>query len=92
METNSNPSAPQEELDKVTPFHPFYSFYAWSFLGHILPISVKKKNWDMVKASRSGPNFSHIFFADDIMLFAKANTKNCNAILDVLNNFCNLAR
>ena len=47
--------------------------------------------WDMVRASRSGPSFSHVFFVDDIMLFAKANTKNCNAIMEVLNNFCNLA-
>lgn len=46
----------------------------------------------MIRASIRGPSFSHIFFANDIILFAKANAKNCNAILEVLNNFCNLAR
>ena len=25
-------NAPQEELDKVIPFHPIYSYYAWNFL------------------------------------------------------------
>ena len=51
----------------------------------------EENKWDMVRASRRGPSFSHVFFADDIMLFAKANTKNCNAIMEVINNFCNLA-
>ena len=50
------------------------------------------KKWHTVKASRGGPSFSYVFFADDIMLFAEANSKNCNAIIEVLNNFCNLAR
>ena len=49
------------------------------------------KGWDKVRASRSGPSFSHVFFANDLMLFAKADYKNCEAIIEVLDNFCNLA-
>ena len=48
------------------------------------------RRWDKVRASRSGPSFSHVFFADDLMLFAKADYKNCEAIIEVLDNFCNL--
>ena len=48
------------------------------------------KGWDKVKASRNGLSFSHVFFADDLMLFAKADHKNCEAIIEVLDNFCNL--
>lgn len=48
--------------------------------------------WDKTKASKNGPSFSHIFFANDILLFAKANAKNCIAILEIMNNFCSLAR
>ena len=47
--------------------------------------------WDRMKASRNGPSFSYVFFADDLMLFAKANHKNCEAIIEVLDNFCNFA-
>ena len=32
-----------------------------------------------------------MFFVDDLMLFAKANTKSCDAILEVLDNFCSFA-
>lgn len=45
-----------------------------------------------MKTSKNGPGFSHILYADDLMLFAKANSKNCDAILRVLNNFYNMAR
>jgi hypothetical protein len=41
-----------------------------------------------VKASCGGPGFSHVFFADDLLLFAKANNKNCEAISNVLEEFC----
>ena len=48
------------------------------------------KSWDKVRASRSGLSFSHVFFADDLMLFAKADYKNCEAITEVLDKFCSL--
>ena len=40
---------------------------------------------------KNGPRFSHIFYADVLMLFAKENSKNYNAVLEVLDNFCNMA-
>ena len=46
---------------------------------------------DKIKASKNGPSFSHVFFADDLMLFVKANAKNCEAIIEVLDTFCKLA-
>ena len=47
--------------------------------------------WDPVKASRNGPAFSHLFFADDLVLFAKADLKNCCHIREVLDSFCELS-
>ena len=35
--------------------------------------------------------FSHLFFTDDLVLFAKTNRKNCLAIKDVLDSFCLLS-
>ena len=43
-----------------------------------------------MKASRSGPAFSHLMFADDLVLFAKANLLNCSTIKDVLDEFCDM--
>ena len=44
-----------------------------------------------MKASSSGPTFSHLFFVDDLVLFAKADPTNCSAIRDVLDVFCSLS-
>nr|XP_023898592.1 uncharacterized protein LOC112010482 [Quercus suber] len=44
--------------------------------------------WSPVRASRSGPSFSHLFFVDDLVLFANADQVNCNTIKLVLNDFC----
>ena len=47
--------------------------------------------WQPVKASQSGPAFSHLFFADDLILFAKADGVNSAAIRDVLDTFCSIS-
>ncbi|XP_065616028.1 uncharacterized protein LOC136061748 [Quercus suber] len=44
--------------------------------------------WKPIKTSRNGIAFSHLFFADDLVFFAKADATNCSTIRDVLNEFC----
>ena len=61
------------------------------FLGQLIQKKCDAKVWCSVKASRSGLAFSHLFFADDLVLFAKANAENCIATREVLDNFCNLS-
>ena len=51
----------------------------------------RERLWNPIKASQSGPAFSHLFFADNLMLFTKANWKNCVAIEEVLESFCELS-
>ena len=60
-------------------------------LGALIEDKCKEKLWNPVKSSQSGPAFSHLFFADDLMLFAKADRKNCIAIRDVLDSFCSFS-
>ena len=49
------------------------------FLGGLIKEKCKGKRmaiWDKVKASKDGPGFLQMFFADDQLLFAKENDKN----------------
>ena len=85
------PFCPLRGIRQGDPISPYLFLLCMEFLGAQITKMCEDNKWDMVRASRSGPSFSHVFFVDDIMLFAKANTKNCNAIMEVLNNFCNLA-
>lgn len=49
---------------------------------------MKKEAWKLIKASRSGPKVSHLFFADDIMLFAEAREDQVSCIKEGLEIFC----
>ncbi|XP_010690686.1 uncharacterized protein LOC104904188 [Beta vulgaris subsp. vulgaris] len=40
-----------------------------------------------VKVSRSGPRISHLFFADDSLLFTRASIQECTVIVDILNKY-----
>ena len=82
------PSRGIRQGDLISPY--LFLLYK-EFLGAQITSMCEDKRWDKVRASRSGPSFSHVLFADDLMLFAKADYKNCEAIIEVLDNFCNLA-
>ncbi|CAL9004798.1 unnamed protein product [Prunus brigantina] len=41
-----------------------------------------------LKISKNGPNISHIFFADDSLIFLRANPINCTNMLSILRNYC----
>lgn len=44
--------------------------------------------WAPIKISRRGPKLSHLFFANDLVLFAKATLANCETISSILEDFC----
>jgi len=60
------------------------------YLGQLIEEKCHMKIWQPVKASQNGPTISHLFFVDDLVLFAKADYINCSAIRDVLDDFCNM--
>lgn len=39
-------------------------------------------------ASRGGPRIFHLFFADDLILFAEASKSQIDVIMECLNDFC----
>ena len=61
------------------------------FLSQLIEDKYYVKLWQPVKASQSGPTFSHILFADDLVLFVKVDYINCSTIRDVLDEFCSLS-
>lgn len=47
-----------------------------------------QKYLEGLKIARSAPIISHIFFADDALIFFKANPKNCWSIKNILHELC----
>lgn len=58
------------------------------FLGQLIEEKCNAKSWKPVKVSRSGLAFSNLFFADDLVLFAKPDHENCVVVREVLDLFC----
>ena len=87
-----DPIFPSRGIRQGDPLSSYLFSLYMDFLGQLIEEKCNAKLWHSVKASQSGLTFSHLMFADDIMLFAKANVVNCSVIRDVLDYFCDLSR
>ena len=79
---------PSRGLRQGDPLSPYIFILCMEFLSSLINKKCDDGVWGRVKASRNGPGFSHIFFADDLLFFAKATQENCEAISKVLEEFC----
>ena len=84
-----DPIYPSRGIRQGDPLSPYLFILCMEFLGHLIEEKCNAKLWQPVKASCGGPTFSHLFFADDLVLFAKADHINCSAVRDVIDAFCN---
>ncbi|XP_056687786.1 uncharacterized protein [Spinacia oleracea] len=44
-----------------------------------------------IRLTRGGPQMTHLFFADDVLLFFIATTDSCSQLVKVLNRFCGIS-
>lgn len=82
---------PTKGIRQGNPLSPNIFIMCMEALGFLIKDKCDSKLWNPVKASRGGPAFSHLFFTDDLVLFGKANIKNCQSMRDVLDVFCDLS-
>lgn len=53
--------------------------------------AVSNNDWQPLSMSRTGPKISHLFFADDVLLFSKAKPSQARLVANVLSKFCSLS-
>ena len=85
------PFYPSRGIRQGDSLSPYLFILCMEVLGALIEEKCKDKLWNSVKASQGGLEFSHVFFVDDLMLFAEADRKNCMAIREVLDSFCELS-
>ena len=85
------PFLPLSGIRQGYPLSLYLFILCMEVLGALITKKCDVKLWDSIKASRGGLAFSHLFFADDLILFVKANRKNCLIVRDVLDSFCSLS-
>ena len=83
---------PLRGIRQKDPLSPYLFILYIEVLRALIEDKCQAKLWNPIKASQSGPVVSHVFFffADDLMLFAKVDRKNCIAIRDALDSFCEI--
>lgn len=84
-----NPFLPSRGIHQGDLLSPYIFIVCMDYLADLINSKVALGNWTGLKTSRDGPTFTHLFFANDLILFAKAIKKNSITIKRVLNTFCN---
>ncbi|OMO73242.1 reverse transcriptase [Corchorus capsularis] len=82
---------PSRGIRQGDPLSPYIFILCLEFLSLTISHKMQLKQWKGFRICRGGPVFSHLFFADDLVLFSKASMESCVLIKEVLNNFCNLS-
>ena len=85
------PFHPSRGIRQGDPLSPYLFIMCMEILRALILEKCEAKLWKPVMASRGRIAFSCLFFANDLVLFAKADHKNFVAIKDVLDTFCALS-
>lgn len=78
---------PTRGIRQGDPLSPYLFIMCMEMLSRSISCSVDYLQWKPIRLSKNGPDISHLFFADDIILFSKITMKSYHDIIDVLNNF-----
>ncbi|XP_021749725.1 uncharacterized protein LOC110715453 [Chenopodium quinoa] len=82
-----NDLIPSRGLRQGDPISPYLFILVSDVLSRMLQLASERKLIHGVRASRNGPEITHLFFADDILLFTRATRQECSVIVDILNKY-----
>ncbi|CAN6679166.1 unnamed protein product [Malus baccata var. baccata] len=80
--------APSRGLRQGNPLSPYLFLMVGEVLSSLIQVAVEKKLIDGVRLGVTGPVLSHIFFADDTLVFMRADEKNCRHLVKLLRDYC----
>lgn len=79
---------PECGLRQGDPISPYIFVLCLQKLSFLISDNLNMRIWRAVKASRSGPPISHLFFADDLLLFMEASINQAIVVKHCLDQFC----
>lgn len=84
------PFVPQRGLQQGDPLSPYCFVICMEVLGKLIGAIVDIGCWKTIKLSRSRSNISHIFFANDLVLFREALSKQAKTMAYIMDVFATL--
>ncbi|KAH1091495.1 hypothetical protein J1N35_018752 [Gossypium stocksii] len=61
------------------------------WLGQAIHSAISEGQWKPIHLSQFGPPISYLFFADDLVIFSKADMIHSRLIKDILGRFCDFS-
>lgn len=83
----SPPFRPKCGLRQGDPLSPYLFLFCMDILSRMLTLAEDIKLIRGLRVSRRSPSFTHLFFADDAMLFFKGNQGSCTSVSEILERF-----
>ncbi|XP_058749860.1 uncharacterized protein LOC131622856 [Vicia villosa] len=87
---NGNPSrrfCPQRGLRQGDPLSPYLFILCADILSGLFRKAALSKDIHGIKVARNAPTISHLFFADDSLLFSRANEAEAIRVLSILQKY-----
>ncbi|XP_056697381.1 uncharacterized protein [Spinacia oleracea] len=78
---------PKCGLRQGDPLSPYLFLFCMDILSHMLLLGVNIGLFKGIKVCRRAPSINHLFFADDSMLFFRANEDSCINLMKIINDF-----
>lgn len=79
---------PERELRQGDSLSPYLFVLCMDTLGHTIKEAVRTGKWNAIRAARHTPTVSHLFFADDFILFGEAGVEQAMNMEGVQKELC----
>lgn len=78
---------PSRGIRQGCPLSPYLFILCAEALSNLLSMAVLTNQFHGLSISRGGPILSHLLFADDCLLFARATTSECSTLTGILSSY-----
>lgn len=79
---------PTRGIRQGDPLSPYLFLFVSEALSSLINKACDAQLLQGLSFCRNGPILSHLLFADDTLLFLKANAQNCRNMMNLLNGYC----
>lgn len=74
------------------PLSPYLFMLCIDWLGRLIHAQISDGKWNLIRLSCKGPDLSHLFFVDDLVIFCKAEMEQAQHLSGMLSHFCDFSR